>query len=370
MKKRSLWLMVPLLILSLIAAACGGGGGNTPAAPGPTPKPLKKVVMLSGFSGAPVFSLAPQVSLALALGYWRDEGLDVEVKNTGGLSGQVAALVAEGFGTTAALDPTTLMAAVEQGQKVKAAYVYIRDPFNFVWVVDDSPIKDIKELAGKKIGAYSAVGSPINEGKFILKSAGVDPSGVSFANIGFGPATDEALKKGDVAAYVVTEADSFETRGLKLRRLDAPAYKDMFGLSFIFSEKVMNEEPDVVAGLLRGVAKATLFALTNPQAAAQLHWKIYPASKPTGVDDAKAISDTVFGAKGRFAKYNPSGRADARWGAGSVQAWQAMQQLALDAGIIKQSRDIGAYWDDKYLAQANNFDQNAVINQAKNFVVK
>ena len=46
-------------------------------------------------------------------------------------------------------------------------------------------------------------------------------------------------------------------------------------------------------GVARGVAKATLFGLTNPEAAVRLHWKLFPASKPQSGDDARLLEDAL-----------------------------------------------------------------------------
>ena len=42
----------------------------------------------------------------------------------------------------------------------------------------------------------------------------------------------------------------------------------------------------MLAGVARGIAKATVFGLANPEAAVRIHWKLYPASKPQSGDDA------------------------------------------------------------------------------------
>src|SRR5262245_28243780 len=45
----------------------------------------------------------------------------------------------------------------------------------------------------------------------------------------------------------------------------------------------------LVIAMARGAAKATVFALANPDCARKLHWARYPSTKPTGADEATLI---------------------------------------------------------------------------------
>ena len=47
----------------------------------------------------------------------------------------------------------------------------------------------------------------------------------------------------------------------------------------------------MVEAIVRGAAKATLFAMTNPEAVRQIQWKYFPDTKPTG--PSALISSTV-----------------------------------------------------------------------------
>jgi NitT/TauT family transport system substrate-binding protein len=49
------------------------------------------------------------------------------------------------------------------------------------------------------------------------------------------------------------------------------------------------KDPNLVVGIVRGMAKATVFALANPDCARKLHWKHYPATKASGTDEATSI---------------------------------------------------------------------------------
>ncbi len=52
---------------------------------------------------------------------------------------------------------------------------------------------------------------------------------------------------------------------------------------------MIRDNPKMVVGMCRGIAKAVHFGLHNPDAAVRIHWKLYPQSKPQGSDEAKLL---------------------------------------------------------------------------------
>src|SRR5262249_52269445 len=153
------------------SAPAASAASSAAASASGSAKPLVKVIML-GSTFTPVTSLAPQVSIPVLLNYWKDEGLDVMVKN--GVENDAASmqLLATGQATIAVYNPVSLMNAREKGLPLQAVYEYVRQANNSIYVLDSSPIKSITELKGKVLGLYNLSGDPVNEAKYILKTAG------------------------------------------------------------------------------------------------------------------------------------------------------------------------------------------------------
>lgn len=377
-----MFLVVLLASLALFAAACGDddddGGSGTPAAttagateeatatPEPTERPIQKATMLVG-TQVPNPALAPQTSIPNALGYWADEGLDVTVRTGVMGDAQAVQLLAAGEGDVAVISPTTLMNAREEGLDLVGVYVYMRGPLNSIWVKDDSPIQSMTELAGETIGSYSIAGSPIDEGNFMLQENGVDPDSVSYLDIGYSPATVEAINGGDVAAYIVTEPDFFTTLGLDLRKLPDVTEANRFGFVYAFTRDTIDSNPDMVVGLMRGVAKATLFAVTNPESAIQAHWSEFPESKPAGQSEEEALASQKILVSGRYAKYEkPAGE---QWGLlpDMDTKWDVMLDLALAAETISERIPASELFTDEFIDDINDFDEQAVIDDSENY---
>jgi NitT/TauT family transport system substrate-binding protein len=347
------------------ATTSAGGAttaGSTTSAP---PKALGKATMLVGGGAAPVAALAPQSSLPQALGYWKAQGLDVTVQT--GISGdaQAVQLIDAGQGTTAVVAPSSLMAARAKGLDLVGAYVYIRSALNGIYVKDDSPIQTIAQLNGKTIGTYAAAGGPFEEGKFIISQNGGDPNSVKIVNIGFDQSTVKQIQDGAVDAYIVTEPDFFSAQGLKLRKLPDTTENQRFGFLYAFKRDYIQKNPDAVVAMLRGIAEATQYALANPAAAIKLHWQVYPATKPTGQDDATALQGALLSVSGRYAKYQvPAGQ---QYGIlpNMSQRWDVMVKLAQDAGTITAPVAFSDAFTDQFIAKVNDFDAAGIAAAAK-----
>jgi len=54
-------------------------------------------------------------------------------------------------------------------------------------------------------------------------------------------------------------------------------------------QSTIDRDPKMIEAVVRGSAKASLFALTNPDCARQVQWKHYPSTKPTGAEEATLI---------------------------------------------------------------------------------
>lgn len=375
-------------IVGLVFAACGAATPAPTASPAaaaataartaaataaataaPTPKPLVKATVLVG-TKVPVAALAPQTSIANVLGYWKEEGLDVTVQTGVEGDAQVVQLLGTGQGTVGVVDPPTLMNARDKGVALKAVYTYVRQPLNGIYVLDGSPLKSVADLKGKVLGTYNVTGGALYDSTYILKAVGLAlGKDVQFVNVGFGPAAVDAIKTGKIDAYTVTEPDSLEVAGnVKYRKLDDPTSKDLFGFVWVFPEKIIKEQPDTVVGLMRGVAKATMFATTNATAAVQAHFKAFPDAKPKAATEDAAIQAGVAGVVGRYKKYALEDPGQ-KWGLVPNQdaRWKIMVDLAIAGGAITKAPDIASIWTAEFITKINDFDRAKVTEQAKNY---
>ena len=320
-------------------------------------------------SPVPTVAEAPHASVPAVMGYWKEGGIDVTVSPSPG-STQATQLVIAGTAhfTMATVEP--LIIARQKGAKVVAVYNHVREPIYTIAVPKDSPIADIKQIKGKTIGVVSLASGAVPFSKAMLQSVGVDPEkDVRWVAIGLGPQAAHALKENRVDAlgfwdwgYAI-----LENLGHQFRHFTTDATKNVLSLALVANEDFVASNPDAVTAMARGIAKAALFTITNPEAAVKIHWQQYPASKPTGVPEDQALKEAVHVLKARLVKYRVEGRSPPTWGAFTKAEWESTQDFLANSGLIQQKIDVAQYYTDRFLAKANDFDASKVIAQAKGY---
>lgn len=332
-------------------------------------KPLKPVKIALGTQVVNV--TYPWLTLPIALGYWRDEGYDVQVVTVGGSLQGIQQMMAGGVEFAQVNSTGLIQANADQNVAVRG----LMGTGTIDWglgVLADGPIKSIADLKGKKIGIFSlgTGGAPLLKG--YLRSNGIDPDkDVQIIATGAGAPALEALRSDRVQALMfwASALTGFENAGTKLRVLADPAWKALPDFTFATLQKTIDSDPAMVEAIARGAAKATLFAWTNPDCARRIHWKAYPATKPTGADEATLAKwdlklletqlDTM-----RAAHQMYGGKLI---GALSPAPFARMEDLMLKDGLIKRTVPAESLLIQRpgFAGAINLFDHQAVINAAK-----
>ena len=109
-----------------------------------------------------------------------------------------------------------------------------------------------------------------------------------------------------VIALYDTEHAAFETMGAQIRRLpQSPAVAPLFSNGLLTHEDNLRDPAGrrMLVGVGRAIARATLFCETNPTACVRLTWTQYPETRPTGVDDERALLDALGLLNSRLANF-------------------------------------------------------------------
>jgi NitT/TauT family transport system substrate-binding protein len=355
-----------LPLLALLATVAVGPRRVAPV--GAQEKPLKKVVFAVTTKDISVGHSAHS-SIPQALGYWKDEGLDVTFTT---VEGSVAGLQQLGAGNLqiVSLGPEEVVIGREKGIKIKGFYVQAREIIYRIVVPADSPIQTVAQLKGKVIGVPSLASGSVPFAKAVVASAGLDPEkDVKFLATGVGAPGAVALqqKQVDVLSLWDTLQASLENRGLVFRRLDTPIVSEMIGQTLATRDDYLAENADVLVGFARGVAKATLFGLTNPEAAVRIHWKLFPASRPQSGDEATLMKDALRVFNSRFALQRVDNREDKRYGAATTAQWQRFQTIFKEQKLLQGTVPAADVYTGALIDRINAFDHQAVIRQAKEY---
>jgi ABC-type nitrate/sulfonate/bicarbonate transport system substrate-binding protein len=211
--------------------------------------------------------------LALAKGYYRDEGLDVSI-DVG--AGSVASItrIASGAYQMGLGDISSLIEFQSQNPGtpvVQAVYQYYnRAPFVIIGRKDRGITSDFRSLQGKRVAA-AAVESTRRAWPMVARKLNLGADHFQWMTTDFS-ARDNVMVRGDVdaATYFHDSAVSLFAR-MKQEELSVLKYTDagvnLYGNAVLASRKLMSEQPALVAGFLRASNRALKETLVDPTAA-------------------------------------------------------------------------------------------------------
>jgi NitT/TauT family transport system substrate-binding protein len=243
-------LLAPLLALT----ACGNDSSPATNTAGGLEKTDIKVGVL------PVLGVAP-FYIALEKGYFKDEGLNVQAEVFKSGADAIPAM------TGGSIDAvfTNYISLFSAQAKGVAKFRVIAEASNSapnsfgLYVMPNSPVKDTKEMVGKKIG----VNAPNNIATVLanetLKSAGVDTAAVEYVVAPF-PNHGALLEKGEIDATLLPEP--FITQlsiQLGIRRIADAGIGTLDGLAidgYAATEGWVKQNPKTAAAFQRAIQRA------------------------------------------------------------------------------------------------------------------
>jgi len=306
---------------------------------------------------------------AKQLGFFKEEGLDVDIvefNGTGTLLPQMTAKrVQVGYP-----NPDVLIISRQPGKDPLPLKYFYNATRESAWefaVMADSPIKELKDLNGKKlgIGALTFGNVPITRAMF--KELGIN---VELVPVGVGAPAFLAFREKKIDGLNLFDAQhaTLEVQGTQIRRLAMPKkYKDLFSNGFIAHEDMLKDNPKALAGFGRAIAKTSVFCEANRAACVRAYWVLYPNQKPTGIDEAKAVADGVKVLSARFDKYlDFDDQKNRRWGEFPAQVWKDFATTLFEGGqLATKDVPVETCYTNALVPEMNRFDAAAIVARAK-----
>jgi len=219
----------------------------------------EKVKIAMGY--IPNVQFAPYY-IAQELGYFSDEGLDVEFDY--GWATDIMSLVAKGEIQFGISDGDQVIIARDKGVPVKAVYaMYVKYPVAVV-SKKEKGITTPSMLIGKTIGVPAPYGSNYIGLRLLLASAGLEISDVNIQVIGYTQV--ESLVSGKVDAvtvFVNNEPFVLKDMGIDINIIPVYQITPMVSASIITSDTIIEKNPDLVERFVRAVSNASYYALEN-----------------------------------------------------------------------------------------------------------
>jgi NitT/TauT family transport system substrate-binding protein len=306
---------------------------------------------------------------AKALGFYKEEGLDVEIVEFNGTGTLLPQMTAKRV-TIGYPNPDVLLISRQPGKDplpIKYFYNATRESAWEFIVPADSAIRDLKDLKGKKIGIGALTFGNVPITKAMFKELGFD---AELVPVGVGAPAFLAFreKKVDALNLFDTQHATLEVQGTPFRRLAMPKkYKDLFSNGFVAHEDTIRDDPKTLAAFGRAIAKTSVFCEANRAACVRAFWTLYPAQKPTSGDEATNMRNAIKIMDARFDKYldfdNPKSR---RWGEFPAQAWKDFAATLYEGGQLS-TKDIPVEtcYTNALVPEMNRFDTAAIVARAK-----
>lgn len=204
---------------------------------------------------------------AVKQGYYKDAGLDVEIRPGGAdfPSVQMVASGSEEFGVTGA---DQILLAREKGVPVTAiSTIYRETPF-VLFSLKDSGITKIEDLVGQTVGIKLGGNEELTY-RAMVKSAGVDGSKIEEMPIKYDLSP---LLSGQVKAwpgYVINEVLAVQELGKEVNIIKPSDYGINFYADTLFAKQdLIEKDPELVKSFVQASMKGWAYAIEHPEEAA------------------------------------------------------------------------------------------------------
>ena len=272
------------------------------------------------------------IYLAETAGFYKDEGLKVKVLAFRGGSDLTRALVA-GSVQVAVAAPTSVLAAINAGEKVKVFY----GGFNqapFFWYAAPS-IKTMADVKGKRLGITRFGSSTDALTRFALVAAKLDPNkDVRIIQGGGSGERLAALEANQIDAGIFTWPHNFAAadRGFNLIASQSDFMPDFPIQSFFAMQSFIDKNPQTLKGVLRAFVRGVRLA----KADRDLSTKTLVSR--AGLEEAyaaRAYDQLVDG-------WREDGRLATEAG------MKKFFEMAIAAGDVDREWSRAEYWEDRF----------------------
>ncbi|RTL59747.1 MAG: ABC transporter substrate-binding protein [Hyphomicrobiales bacterium] len=352
--------LIALTSTALIAAMASVGSASA------------QTVVRVGWCAKTLSSAAAPYAIATKLGWYAKEGIKVEPVPLPG-STDCVKLVAtkELMASLPSAEPLAIIRP--RGVKAKFFYTAYQSNIYGIAVPEESTVKSITELKGKKIGVTSMASAGVIVARALAKQAGMNPdTDVKIVVAGESAQTAALLatKQVDALSQFDTQYALAENAGAKLRYLEHPEIKKFPSNGFVALEETLRDKRKEMVALAKGYAMGSVFAIANPEAAVRILWEVFPQTKATGKDEATAMKDDLatLQARARNWPFEPVGGK--KWGENVEANYTAYLAWLTEQGVLKEKIATGDIITNDLIDDINAFDAAAIIAEAKAYKAK
>jgi NitT/TauT family transport system substrate-binding protein len=202
-------------------------------------------------------------------------------------------------------------------------------------------IKEPSDLKGKKIGLPGLFGTSYIGLRALLSNGGLDEADVTLDSIGYNQI--EAYISGRdqvVVIYSNNEPIQLTKQGYAYDLLQAADYVSLASNGLLTNENTILKNPDLVRKMITAFSKGITYTLENPDEAFEICKKYVDGLEQADQD----VQKQILAATMEFWKTDKIGYSE-------PEAWENMQTLLLEMGMLKEPLDLEKAYSNAYLAE-------------------
>jgi len=313
----------------ILLSACSGSAAQSPA-----PMELEPVSLTMGYR--PDVQFAPMYVMD-ALGFDQEQGLEVEFQHLP--ETEAVQLVGVGEIPFAIVSGEQVLLARAQGLPVVYVFAWWQDYPVAIAARSSLGIESPADLAGKKVGLPGLFGASYIGYEALMGAAGVPLDEVQLDSIGYTQV--EALSQGledAVVVYANNEPIQLAKLGIKVNLFRVADYVHLASNGLITSEQMIAEHPETVRRMVAAFLAGLEASIADPDMAFQV-----AGDYVDGLREAdQAVQREVLLTSIEF-------WLNDRLGYSQSAAWENMQQVLLDMGLIQSRLPLGDAFTNTFL---------------------
>ncbi len=319
-------IVLLMLGMALTLTACGNSQSANEA--------LTRIRLPMGY--IPNIQYAP-FYVAVEKGYFAEAGIEIEFDYSFETKG--VELVAAGELPFAVVSGEQVLLARAQGLPVTYVAAWYQEyPVSLIAKSELGVIVP-QDLKGKKIGLPGLFGANYIGLRALLDAGELTEADVTLDAIGFNQV--ELMVAGEqdiIVGYAANEPVQLRAQGIAVTELRVADYAQLAANGLLASEKVIAEDPELVRAFVGAFLKGLEDTLANPDEAFELSSSHVPNFADLDADVQKQVLEISV----------EQWKAE-RLGFSDPQAWENMQAVLLDMGLIAEKMDLSKAFTNEFI---------------------